>query len=92
MGLGLPCERGDRSLVFLIEFLSDGGDLAQFELGEAQAAPAVGGADERPNISLSTGFSPKPLGMIFNRRRSSTNSRASGLVTGMRGPAPRSWL
>jgi hypothetical protein len=26
-------------------------------------------------MSLSTGFSPKPLGMIFSRRRSSTNSR-----------------
>jgi hypothetical protein len=28
-----------------------------------------------PNMSLSTGFSPKPFGMIFSRRRSSTNSR-----------------
>ena len=33
-----------------------------------------------PNISFSTGFSPKPVGMIFSRRRSSTNSRSSRLV------------
>ncbi len=35
-----------------------------------------------PNMSLSTGFSPKPLGMIFSRRRSSTNSRSSKLRIG----------
>jgi hypothetical protein len=29
-----------------------------------------------PNMSLSTGFSPKPLGMIFSHLRSSTNSRS----------------
>ena len=33
-----------------------------------------------PNMSLSTGFSPKPLGMIFSRRRSSTNSRSRRFV------------
>jgi hypothetical protein len=33
-----------------------------------------------PNMSLSTGFSPKPLGMILSLRRSSTNSRSSRLV------------
>jgi hypothetical protein len=27
-------------------------------------------------MSLSTGFLPKPLGMIFSVRRSSTNSRS----------------
>ena len=31
-------------------------------------------------MSLSTGFSPKPLGMIFSRRRSSTNSRSRRFV------------
>ena len=29
----------DRSLVFLVEFLSYGGDLTQLEFGEARAAP-----------------------------------------------------
>src|SRR5215218_4468928 len=33
-----------------------------------------------PNISLSTAFSPKPLGMIFSRRRSSTNRRSRRFV------------
>jgi hypothetical protein len=33
-------------VIFLVEFLSDGGELAQLELGEAQSAPALGGADE----------------------------------------------
>jgi hypothetical protein len=37
----------DRSLVFLVEFLSYGGDLTQLEFGEARAAPGVGCADER---------------------------------------------
>ena len=34
-------------MIFLVEFLSDGGELAQLEVGEAQAAPSLGGADER---------------------------------------------
>lgn len=33
-----------------------------------------------PNISLRTGFSPKPFGIIFSRRRSSTKRRSSGFV------------
>ena len=33
-----------------------------------------------PNMSLSTGFSPKPLGMILSLRRSSTNSGSTRLV------------
>src|ERR1700728_5266212 len=33
-----------------------------------------------PNMSLSTGFSPKPLGMILSLRRSSTNSRSRRFV------------
>ena len=37
----------ESSSVFLVEFLSYGSELAQLELGEAQAAPALGGADER---------------------------------------------
>jgi hypothetical protein len=37
----------DRSLVFLVVFLSYGGDLTQLEFGEARAAPGVGCADER---------------------------------------------
>ena len=36
----------------MVEVLSDGGDLAQFELGEAQAAPALSGADERAEHEL----------------------------------------
>ena len=31
-------------------------------------------------MSFNTGFSPKPLGMIFRRRRSSPNNRSSRLV------------
>ena len=31
----------------MVEVLSDGGDLAQFELGEAQTTPALSGADKR---------------------------------------------
>src|SRR5262249_21897713 len=33
-----------------------------------------------PNISLRTGFSPKPFGIIFSRRRSSTKRRSSRFV------------
>ena len=36
-----------------------------------------------PNMSLRTGFSPKTLGMISRRRRSSTNSRSRRLVVRM---------
>ena len=36
-----------------------------------------------PNISLSTGFSPNAFGMIFSRRRSSTNRRSSRFVVGV---------
>jgi hypothetical protein len=49
----------DRGGILLVEFLFDGGELAQLEHGEAQAAAAWKGV---PNIGLSTGFSPKPLG------------------------------
>jgi hypothetical protein len=40
-----------------------------------------------PNMSFMTGFSPKPLAMIFSRR-SSTNSRSRRFVTGMRITVP----
>ena len=33
-----------------------------------------------PNINLSTGFSPKALGIIFRRRRSSTSRRSRRFV------------
>ena len=33
-----------------------------------------------PNMSLSTGFSPKPFGMILSRRRSSTKRRSRRFV------------
>ena len=58
------------------------------ELGEAQAAPALGGAMSAPNMSFSTGFSPKPWGMVFSLRRSSTNSRSSRSVVRMK----RRWV
>ena len=36
----------------MVEVLSDGGDLAQFELGETQTTPALSGADERAEHEL----------------------------------------
>ena len=57
-------------LVFLVEFLSDGGDMAQLELGEAPAAPALCSADERAEHefehrlfaeAVGDDFEPSPL-------------------------------
>ena len=50
--MGGPCQRRDRSLVFIVKFFSDGGDLAELELGEAEAAPSFGGSDERAEHKL----------------------------------------
>ncbi len=39
-------------MIFVVEFFSDGGDLSEFELREAQAAPALSGSDERAEHEL----------------------------------------
>jgi hypothetical protein len=33
-------------VIFVVEFVSDSGDLSELELCEAQAAPSFGGSDE----------------------------------------------
>jgi hypothetical protein len=43
------------AILLLIELLSDGGSLAQLELGEAESAPTVGGADEVRRRSTQVG-------------------------------------
>jgi hypothetical protein len=39
-------------VTFVVEVLSGGGDLAQFEFGEAQSPPALSGSDERAEHEL----------------------------------------
>jgi hypothetical protein len=46
----------------VIEICSDGGDLAQFELGEAQTPPALSGADECAEHELEHRLLAKAIG------------------------------
>jgi hypothetical protein len=52
-------------LIFLIELLSDGSYLPTFELGDLDRAPALGGANERPEHQLQDGPLAKGIGDDF---------------------------
>ena len=51
--------------MIFVEFFSDSGDLSEFELGEAQAAPSFGGSDERAEHELEHRLLAEAIGNDF---------------------------
>src|SRR6516165_2212659 len=64
----------------LVDLLTDCLELALFELGDADAAPAFGGADQCRIDQLQDGALAEACGITLVRRRSSPNSRSNRLV------------
>ena len=52
-------------MIFVVEFFSDGGDLSELELGEAQAAPSFGGSDEGAEHELEHRLLAEAIGNDF---------------------------
>ncbi len=83
VGIDCLCCEAVSGLVRPIQFLSNGNHLSSLEVGDLDRPPALCGADHGAEHGLRTAFSPKALGMIFMRRRSSTNKRSRRFVVRM---------
>ena len=68
------------SLVFFVEFLSQGGGLTNSNSVKRRPRQRSATRTMAPKMSLSVDFSPKPVEVIVSCRRSSTNGRSSWFV------------
>lgn len=71
---------GGGGLILGVEFLSDGLDLAALELGEADPAPALGGASQGAEHELEHRAFAEGVRDGFSRRHSSKKRRSRRLV------------